>query len=56
MNIVQSHNNKIILIGKKIEKIIPFYEKPINSKLLDMLVDNLLEELECWDVVDVKKK
>jgi len=56
-NIVQCNNKKILLIGKKFEKIIAFYEKPVNSKLFDIyIVYNLLEELECWNDNEVKKK
>lgn len=56
-NIVQCKNKKILLIGKKFEKITPCYEKPVNSKLFDIYtVYNLLEELECWNDNEVKKK
>lgn len=56
-NIVQCNDKKILLIGKKFEKITAFYEKPVNSKLFDIyIVYNLLEELECWNDNEVKKK
>lgn len=57
LNIIQCQNNKVMLIGKQFEKKTPFYEKPINSKILDIYtVDNLIEELKYWNDFEVKKK
>lgn len=47
----------IFIIGQKFKILIPLYEEPIDSTLLEIFeVKKLSKTLKCWSVFDLKKK
>lgn len=57
LNIVQDNSNDILLIGKHFKKLIPLYEDPIDSSLLDIYeIKCISKNINCWPICKIKKK